>query len=111
MEIKAAIDYISMVLKDQLRQADKMDWEWLYDLKTAGDLVGMTNRQLIIFLKKHDMDVVYSTYNNYKFLTAPMIRQIREMVIRRAPAKERYQTRKRKPTVPKFSAPTPQNPV
>ena len=110
LEIKAAVDYISMVMRDSMRMTDKMDWEWLYDMKTAGDLVGMTNRQLIIFLKKHDFDVYYNKFNNYKFLTADQIKQVREMVIGRAPAKDRYTGRGRK-KVPKRSQATPQDPV
>ena len=94
LEIKAAVDYISMAIRDSIREDQKMDWNWLYDLRTAGDILGMTSRQLILYMRTHNIEVYRNKFNNYKFLTADQIKTIRGMVLERVCAQDCYPQRK-----------------
>jgi len=95
LAIKEIVDYIATAVRSSIREDNKMDWEWLYDLRTAGDILGMTPRQLVLFCKQNKVDLYRNKFNNYKFLTAAQIRQLREMVLERASADDCYPQRKR----------------
>lgn len=94
LAIKSAVDYISAAVRDSIRQDQKMEWDWLYDLRTAGDILGMTYRQLVLFLRTNGIEVYRNKFNNYKFLNAEQIKAIRGMVLERVPAQDCYRQRK-----------------
>src|SRR3990172_9833819 len=90
---RAAVSDIISTVREAVRKDHKMDWEWLYDFNTAGDIVGMTAKQLTTFMREEGMYIYHNKYNNYKFVTADQIKQIRGMVLERVRIKGRFSQR------------------
>ena len=81
--MQEAMDRILIAVQELVHKKKSLDWEWLYDFHTAGDILGMSAQSLTYFMRKHHMYIQRNKFNGLKFVTAKQIKQIREMVLER----------------------------